>query len=219
MSVALAPVPSDSLRDLFKAEASPAFVTDVLQALVAAYSRSAEEATSRHESPEARYLAPHLRRVYLEEDLRAVAVKHGLDAVAAENRTNTCSHTEIRLGRIVLTASHVNGPYEVVQWAQFRQTLAQESQLSLPEFGREVKVPDDAQVVYGLLIHGCGNNPRWPSFAHVVFPDPTCSKYLERISLDSDLQALLSGARTEWEQISDESEPEFTLDLDRSDAE
>jgi hypothetical protein len=53
----------------------------------------------------------------------------------------------------------------------------------------------------------------------VVFPDPTCSKYLERISLDSDLQALLSGARTEWEQISDESEPEFTLDLDRSDAE
>lgn len=130
---------------------------------------------SRHD------VLPHIRRAYIDQGLRAVAVAQRLrgGADAALNAAGNSYHAEIVAGRTVLTASAVDSPDQMVRHAIFRETLARNPQRALP--GLEPAAPAATANLYGIIVYGPGDrrgDPRLPGFVRVVFPDPSCSIYV-----------------------------------------
>ena len=67
-------------------------------------------------------------------------------------RMSAWNHTELRSGPVILTASSVQSPCDLVEEADFRLTLARDNQAALwPEPGDEPG-PDDAPL-YVILLH------------------------------------------------------------------
>ena len=147
--------------------------------------RKANEHSEEHFAPqEAHDIRPYLRRSFIEQDVRKAAREFPpMIASAVLNSVNNCYHTEIRVGRVVLTISAVETPETIVRDARFRLAYANEPQMAMPIIERD-DIPTWERSVYALAIHG--PNPRQrglPGFMHIVFPVPDCSEYAARIDL------------------------------------
>lgn len=123
------------------------------------------------EAPELHDALPIFWRASVEQSIRAVAERHPqIDASAEWNAGRTSFHTELRIGRILLTASQVPTPFSPVRDARFRDTLAEASQLSMLN---SKKPPPKEGFLYALLLYGSNDDLRTaPAFARIQFPLP-----------------------------------------------
>jgi len=164
----------------------------LIRCLFGAYKTTFEEC-ARFPEEEARDLRPFYRWVQLRTDLRGIAQRfRGVGATAERY------HTLLAAGRVILTASAVEGPGDLVRPALYRQTYASSSQLDL--FIKDTPPPDDAQL-YAILLHGPDpTEPRQPLFAQIAFPDKACQSYVHEIDLFSRFSALVESLRIPQEE-------------------
>lgn len=164
----------------------------LIRCLFGAYRTTFEEC-ARFPEEEARDLRPFYRWVQLRADLRGIAQRFKGVRATAERY-----HTLLSTGRVILTASAVEGPGNLVRPALYRQTYASSSQLDL--FIKDTAPPDDAQL-YAILLHGPDPaEPRQPLFGQVAFPDKACLSYVHEIDLFSRFEALVGSLRVPREE-------------------
>src|SRR5260370_8854796 len=102
--------------------------------------------------------------------------------------SSSWNHTELQSGPVVITASTVQSPCDLVEEAEFRSTLALSNQGVLwPEPGDE----PDPDALYAILLHSRSRFPsgeqarngHLPRSAYLVFPFPDLSGYAHEINL------------------------------------
>jgi hypothetical protein len=167
----------------------PKFIERLLRAVFAAHKIAAEECAANFKGPEADNILGHYRRAKLEGFIRDTADLEGIGHNVIRSRLSAWNHTELRSGPVVLTASSVQSPCDLVEEADFRLTLARDNQGVLwPEPGDEP--PDDAPL-YVILLHSKSRWPRedrvryghLPGSAYLAFPLPDLSDYAHDIDL------------------------------------
>ncbi len=147
------------------------------------YSDALDSCLRRFDREEAMDLLPYERRARNETSLRVVAREfshRGIRATPEPNVTNSNYHTEVVSGPVVLTASFVQHPGDLVRMADFRGTLAQNRQESL--IPRQLSTGDR---FYAILIHGNKRieKVRYHSvlgFFEMAVPNDLCNDYLDR---------------------------------------
>lgn len=133
----------------------------------------------------------------IERNWRGRLSRYGDVAVSVEpNANGNCFHTELKVGRVVMTISAVETPSEIVREAIFRKSLAEVSQLEM--FKERTPPPDDA-LLYAIVLHGPlgGGLLSSPSFLHVGFPARECDHYADRFDLLDQFPVLQSEITTQ----------------------
>jgi hypothetical protein len=156
---------------------------DLLRCIINSY-RMADTFVKPLHYAEANYLRGHKRRADIESELRGVAARYPeVEASIELNRTLSAYYTVLSAGRVRLTQSRANNPYQMIQHAIFRQDLAAEAQLDLFLPPPPTPLPID-KLLFALLLHGYDKPEKSkPSFVHIVFPDHLCQFYVARINL------------------------------------
>ena len=168
----------------------PKFFERLLRAVFAAHRVAAEECAANFKPSETDNILGQYRRAKLEGFMRDTADMEGIGARVVRSRLSAWNHTELHSGPVVLTASSVQVPCDLVEEAEFRLTLARDNQGVLwPEPGDEP--PADAPL-YALLLH---SKSRWlhrddqlryghlPGSAYLGFPLPDLSGYAHHVNL------------------------------------
>jgi hypothetical protein len=187
------------LVELFKANFSPRVVLDVGIAVEAAYRDAAQEVFDNFPGEEAHDLYPILRRSMVERNIRTKLTRHKeLTLLTEQNAAANCFHTRIQAGSVILTISAVERPSEPPRAAEFRTTLAEESQLDLFSKAQQPD-PESGDFLYAILLHGPlgAGILRAPAFLHVGFPDNAANSYVERINLLDHYPVLSSSVKFE----------------------
>jgi hypothetical protein len=156
-----------------------------------AYSRAYKE--TAWGEPEAKYMLPHHRRSFFEYLFRTSALTAGLIAVSEPNFAGNCEYTLVRAGRLVFTASHVDGENEVVRPSLFRKQNAIVNRiLSNPTLKAEnsdeviFNPPKlyEADEISAIITHGAiSNDPSTFGFVRVVFPSADSTKYVANFDM------------------------------------
>jgi hypothetical protein len=166
----------------------PKFIERLLRAVFAAHKVAAEECAANFKQPEAENIAGFYRRAKLEGFMRDAADMEAIGQRVERSRKSSWNHTELWSGPVILTASSVQTPCDLVEESEFRITLARDNQLTLwPEPDDEP--PADAPL-YAILLHSKSrwpqSQPRYrhlPGSAYLAFPLPDLSGYAHDINL------------------------------------
>lgn len=172
----LIPSPMDIFRECIPQD----FCHELTRLIVHDYQKAYILCEGQFAPQEAHDARPHVRRAYIEQDVRNAAQRFTeIASSVPPNSANNCYHTEIRAGRVVLTISAVDKPETIIREARFRFAYANEWQSAMPFMEQDDFEPASERSVYAVAIHG--PNPqdgKLPGFIHVVFPTPDCSAYL-----------------------------------------
>jgi hypothetical protein len=200
-------VTGDELEAILFRNLQPRFFGRLLRAVYASHKVAAEECTANFKSPEADNILGHYRRAKLEGFMRDAADMEGVPHQVVRSRMSAWNHTELRSGPVILTASSVQSPCDLVEEADFRLTLARDNQAALwPEPGDEP--PDDAPL-YVILLHSKSRWPRedqiqyghLPGSAYLSFPLPDLSGYAHEINLFERFPEVVDSLLPqEWDQ-------------------
>ena len=177
-------------------------------AVYAAHKVAAEECTANfRKAPRPTTSSATHRRAKLEGFMRDAADMEGVPHQVVRSRMSAWNHTELRSGPVILTASSVQSPCDLVEEADFRLTLARDNQAALwPEPGDEP--PDDAPL-YVILLHSKSRWPRedqvryghLPGSAYLGFPLPDLSGYAHEINLFERFSEVMDSLLPqEWDQ-------------------
>lgn len=170
-----------------------AFWNRAIPALFAAHKAAHDVTYAEFERPEADDLLGFTRRAKVEANLRGVA---GLfsDIMTAKNvkaNKGPWNHVEVHSGPVVLTASTVTNPCDMVDRAEFRESLAHETnELRLNLKGEGEVGPEDLPL-YAILLHSRFRTARsedrqysyLPGSAYLAFPNQGCDHYLHTVNL------------------------------------
>lgn len=196
------------IEELTFAHIPEAFFGRLLRAVFMAHQVASEDCQKAFAQTEAKNVAGLYRRGKLEGYMRDAAdMAPGIDhqVVPGEGGWN---HTELRSGPVVLTASSVQSPCEMVEEADFRESLAHENP---PRLWDE---PDDLPPVdiplYALLLH---SKSRWvspdeqrefghlPGSAYLAYPSPGLKFYVHEINLFERFPEIVAGLTPQaWNQ-------------------
>lgn len=206
----------DELEREFLAAYADDFLRDTLRLLATVYRGAHEDCRFSHAEPEAHDLYPHKRRAMLEGQLRELAKSYGITASAEHNYGGTSNYTLLASDNILLTANAVDNPKTVIRRAVYRETYARAAQLKL--FGEQ---PPRGDRLYAILLHGPDESNRArPEFAHIVFPDESCKRYVYRINLFDKFSDLVSELWTiEEATVFDDLDIQIRQDIDEQDDE
>ena len=198
---------SDDLEKIFFGRISLKLTERLLRAVFAAHKVAAEECAATFKKEEAENMLGFYRRAKLEGFMRDAADMEGVAAPVVRSRLSNWNHTELRSGPVVLTASSVQAPCDLVEEAEFRSTLARSNQDVLwPEPGDE---PDPGAPLYAILLHSRSRFPRGeqarhgylPGSAYFAFPLPDLSGYAHEINLFDRFPAVVDSlVPQEWDQ-------------------
>jgi len=151
--------------------------------------RIAYEVCGEHfREPEAENTRPWFRRASIETLIQdSVTQFPKIEAKVVRADKSAWNHTEVRAGRIILTASAVQGPCGPVEWSDYRGGLARAA-AQFP--GMEDARPADAPT-YVLLLHSSGSHlpmdPKLqgslPGSVYLAWPAVDLNGYVHRVNL------------------------------------
>ncbi|MGE3795650.1 MAG: hypothetical protein AB7I38_17240 [Dehalococcoidia bacterium] len=139
----------DQLDEYLFRHFTPDFFARVVRAVFAAHEESSREVRQMFEDTEAVNVIPFHRRGKVEAHLRAVAAMYPQIEATVVRGGGGWNHTELRSGRVVLTANAVQAPCGMVEPSLFRATLARDNQMTL--FGDPA--PANDAPLFVMLLH------------------------------------------------------------------
>lgn len=138
----------------------------------------------------AKNLYPYVRWANIDNYCLALNQKYDeLESISRPNVVKNSFHTLIRYGNIRMTISAVQSRNSLPRDAQFRNDLAScQYSWGIDEkqgiFKQNPLASIDSKIVYAFIVHGTEtDNPQYPEFVNIVFPNSTCTKYLDYIDL------------------------------------
>jgi hypothetical protein len=172
---------------------SDAFWARMIPGLFDAHKRAHEVTFAEFERPEADDLLGFTRRAKVEANLRGTALlfPDTMDVNTVRSRQGPWHHVEVRSGPVVLTASTVANPGDMVEPAEFRESLAHEANVLRLNLEGEVLVDRKDHPLYAILLHSKYRAARaedrqyayLPGSAYLAFPNAGCDHYLHTINL------------------------------------
>lgn len=193
---------------------------DILRHVFGAYVEADKLVKHREYQPgPAKNSYPYIRWTEIDNNCLALNNKYpDLKTSSDLNITRNSYHTLISKGNVRLTISAVTTPSSLPRSALFRNDLAScqyrfdisADQVSF-EF-RDLKSIKDA-IIYAVVIHGpMRDNPRFPDFIHIAFPDQDSASYLDRIDLKKRFPELFDELqREDMNQIPDRAEVKLNV--------
>jgi hypothetical protein len=182
-------VTGDELDEILFRHMRPRLFERLLRAVFAAHKVAAEECAANYKKPEFDNMLGFCRRAKLEGFIRDATEMGGIAASAVRSRLSNWNHNEVWSGPVVLTASSVQSPCDLVEEAEFRSTLARSNQGVLwPEPGDD---PEPDAPLYVILLHSKSQLPHedqarhgyLPSSAYLGLPLPDLFGYAHEINL------------------------------------
>jgi len=159
------------------------------------------------------------RGANIDSNLLALNNKYkGLKATSEINSARNWHYTLISFENIRMTMSVVESPTDAPRESLFRNYLAS-CQMSF-DFNKDngdIEINDlksnDESIIYALIIHSPAiDNPNLPAFIHIVFPNESCTDYLDRINLFNEFPSLVDSlVREGTEQIPDKAEVKLSV--------
>jgi hypothetical protein len=187
------------LEKIFDSSFSRPAQEGLIRILFGSY-RTAFEGSLQFQKEEARDFIGYYRWIQIRSDLRGFA-----DRFPRIQSIPKRFHTLIKSGQILLTASSIQDPEEILRHANYREAYSVSSQLDL--FEQERPIPEDA-LFYCILLHGHNSiDTRQPSFAKIVFPDKECQTYVHEINLFTRYESLVKDLRKPLEETVEEEAP------------
>ena len=133
---------------------------------------------------------PYTRWIEIDNNCLGLNEKYpGLQTSSEHNIVRNSFHALISLGNVRITVSAVATPSSLPRTAVFRNNLAScqyRFDISADQKRFELRDLESVadRIVYAFVIHGpMPDNPGFPGFIHVAFPDESCTRYLDRINL------------------------------------
>jgi hypothetical protein len=173
------PGPHDPVP-FFLSEFSEITLRGICRSLLSAYKEAEDECKGFPEEP-AHDLRPIYRRAAAERNVQRLnGLNPGVSAAYSLNHAKNCYHVIIRSRRAFLTISCVDNPQQLVRTAVFRNIYSAQQDMFL----RNDPPPSDNDL-YAILLHGPSHqDPAYPSFMHIAFPNKDCTEYWpDRIDL------------------------------------
>lgn len=181
---------ADDVEQIFFEHVPEALVPRLMRAVFTAHKVARDETRSQYEPSEAANVLPYARRGKLEGYMRGAAdMESGVSYKVAKAREGNWNHTELWAGPVVITANAVPYPCGLVEKAEFRLTLAKDSQLSL--WDAESAAAAERRL-YALLLHSASawDDPGdWQKYGHLpgsiylAFPSPNLRWYVHAMNL------------------------------------
>lgn len=203
------------INDLFDAAVPIEFQENSLRLVLKTCRQSRDDVRARYTFPEDKYLYGHERWAMLNRDWFTLArsfAHRGLEVSHETNRIENFHFTEVRSGPVILTAAAVDNRTQLPRHADFRQTRARSSQLSLFE---EPVAPSDAPL-YAILIYGGHSiGTPFPKFVDFAFPAREGRFYAHRIPLYERFFSIYEYEknRVTVEEVPDTLEPELNENI------
>lgn len=183
---------SSLLESIFEETFPEGWCIDTLKTLDKAFIKAREHCSPPLFGPtEAHDLRSHYCRAIFETEWRKLSNKYG--GVKAESRLNTVrnySHTWVKAGRIILTASAVASPRNKPRRADFRDVYNDNGQLNLFDQGQITNHLTDKDI-YAILLYGPPQAVA-PAFVKVAFPSRHWRSYVECIDLLARYSGVIS---------------------------
>lgn len=165
----------------------------MIQGLFAAHKVAYETTYAEFERPEADDLLGFTRRAKVEANLRGAASLFP-DTMVVKNvrsRQGPWHHVEVHSGPVVLTASTVSNPGDMVERAEFRESLAYEANVLRLDLDGEGQADPKDLPLYAILLHSRYRAARpedhqyayLPGSAYLAFPNAGCDHYLHTVNL------------------------------------
>ena len=162
---------------------------------------------------------PYIRWIEIDNNCLALNKKYpGLQTSSEQNIIRNSFHTLISLGNVRITVSAVATPSSLPRTAVFRNDLAScqyRFDISADQKRFELRDLENVKdkIVYAFVIHGpMHDNPRFPGFIYVAFPDDKCMRYLDRINLLKRFPDLIEELqREDMIHIPDEAEVKLNV--------
>ena len=133
--------------------------------------------------PEARDIAPFMRRAIFEQSLRSKANRiPGITATSEPTKGRGNSYTRIVGidGRVILTSSYLRAKHEFPRKSEFREAYSQSPQLHLY---KDNSINPNGPF-YGILAHGPNpKNRNELGFAFIGVPDSEYAEFIHKIDL------------------------------------
>lgn len=208
-------LPPSELKNLFLQEVPEPVLVDTAKVVIGSYIEAFKYSCDNFPGPEAHDLYPIIRRAMFERNWRARVGRYPQVTLEAKpNAIGNCFHTEMSVGRVVMTVSAVEAPEELARSAVFRTGLARAGQLNL--FAEsELPPPDPDATLYAILAHGpLGFTLPSPGFLNVGFPAADCDTYVNRFSL-LDCFPVLQAEIDKLPKLPERKKPRLRRDRDR----
>lgn len=207
-------VPS-KIEEMFDAAVHEEFQRQSMLLVMKTCVQSRDDVRSRYPYPLDRYLWGHERWTMFDRDWFTLATSfadRGITVSRKANSTNNFSYTEVRAGRVIITASAAENGSQIVKHAQFRDTYARTNQgILFPECEPKEDAP-----LYAILVYGTGSiaSPL-PTFVDFAFPEPRQETYAHRIRLFDRFFANYDEVRqtVKPEVVPDDLSPELNSDM------
>lgn len=164
--------------EVFKADVSPTFLTELYQGVCDAYASARFFVDSQPLGDDERYnLMPWTRRAHVESWLRTAANRQQIDVITED--TGFWRHVAVTSGRIRLTQSTARNQEAPLRSAGYKIRYAKEQeQMYLP--GLEAMAPKlsiQDPHLYAVLLHHAALDADTPDFVVVRFPLSDLSDY------------------------------------------
>ena len=197
--------PPHKPRQIFEYFVPEKFLIGVVKAIIEQYKHTKwklERESLGFE--EKRYLAPHLRRTYIESAFSQFPRRFKNEKVQVTCRENSSkdSHRIIVCGPILLTQSKVDRRSQLPREAEFRRTYAESPQLNLFDTSADefVFAENDEDTLFAIITHKPAENMDQPEFVDVIFPDKNYTRIIDRIRLFDKYPTIVNGT------VSDDTE-------------
>ncbi len=173
---------------------------DLIRCVITEYAASYQFCYGNLSHGSARDLYPLFRTARIESKVQEVLLNYPFAKVVEKpNRPNTANHIEIICNDVILTFNAVDNRNTLIRRAEFRETLARDSQQlwipDMPSYDETL-----GNVLYAIFLHGDSTSNR-PTFTDIVFPDEKCKKYLDRIALLDKYKDIFHAQKSEIEQV------------------
>ncbi len=177
------------LEQLLFRHMPPPLFRNVLRAVFQAYGTAWSDCRGRFSASQFENMVGYEVRGKLEDGLAAVAARFpGIKAVNRRAPGSKWNRTELHSGPVLLVENAVETPCAMLNWAEFRRTLAARNQRAF--FPDESRHHDDP--LYVALVHSrsvwpnANGRQRWghlPGSTYVAFPARDLNCYLHEINL------------------------------------
>jgi hypothetical protein len=163
-------------------------------------------------------LYPYVRWANIDNNILSLNKYEGLETSSNQNIVHNSYHTLVKCENIRITISAVNNPSSLPRTAIFRNKLASlqyQFVISKDKINFELKDIESIKnsIVYAFIVHGPDdNNPKYPGFIYVAFPNEKCTKYLDKINLIKKFPDLVESLyRDDMEKIPDNANVKLTV--------
>jgi|SRR5882762_2304226 len=168
------------------------FLKALLNSVFVAHQAAADHLRSAFEVPERHNLSGHVRRAKLNEEIKGLGDRHGVDVAWRPYGRGSGYYLLVSRGRIALIVCVLRSRRCMVRDAEYRKLLARYNDNAQQKFSfMPPSATDEGSKHLCILIHGRRKGKNQPAFADIAFPHKSFEQWICRLNLFQEFPELV----------------------------